>query len=53
MDKRNHAHVAEEEEHVRKKERRIDSDNEYVCIVDLTGSINDEENTWIIDSGAT
>ena len=53
MDKRHHACVAEEEEPVRKKERRIDLDGEYVCIATLTGSVNHEDNTWIIDSGAS
>ena len=53
MDKRHHAHVAEEEEPVRKEERRTNSDDEYVCIATLTGSVNHEDNTWLIDSGAS
>ena len=53
MDKRHHAHVVEEEEPVRKKERRTDSDDEYVCIAALTVSVNHEDNTWLIDSGAS
>ena len=36
MDKRHHAHVVEEEKPVRKKERRTDLDDEYVCIAALT-----------------
>ena len=43
MDKRHHAHVAEEEEPVRKKERRTNFNDEYVCIATLTGLVNHED----------
>ena len=53
MKKKHHAHVVEDDEPVRKIERREDSDDEYVCIATLTGSVNYGNNTWLIDSGAT
>ena len=36
MVKRHYAHVAKEEEPIRKKERRTDLDDEYVYIVAIT-----------------
>ena len=52
MNKRHHAHATEEEEPIRKKER-TDLNDEYVRIAALTGSVNHEDNTWLIDSGAS
>ena len=43
MDKRNHSHVADEEEPVRKKGVKIDLDDEYVCIATLTGLVNHKD----------
>ena len=53
MMKKHHAHVVEDDEPIRKKERREDLDDEYVCIAALIGSINYGNDTWLIDSGAT
>ena len=53
VNKKDHAHVTEDDELVRKKGRREDSDDEYVCIAALTRSVNYGNDTWLIDSGAT
>ena len=53
MKKKHYAHVVEDDEPVRKKERREDSYDEYVCIVALTRSVNYGNDTWLIDSDAT
>ena len=49
VNKRHHAHA--EEQPLRKKERRTNLDDEYVCIATLTSLVNHEDNTWIIDKG--
>ena len=51
--KRHHAHVAEDDEPVRKKERKDDSDEEYVLISALTRIVTHGSDTWLVDSGAS
>ena len=52
--KRHHAHVSEDDEPTNKRFRREndDSDEEYVLISTLIGTISHGSNDWIVDSGA-
>ena len=49
---RHHAHAAEDDEPSTKRNRQ-DSDEEYVLIFSLTGTIAHGSNDWIIYSGAS
>ena len=51
--KRHHAHATEDDERVQKKERKDDSDEEYVLISTLTGTVTHGSDTWLVDSGAS
>ena len=58
--KRHHAHLAEdedeeeeEEEGPRRKQAREEDAEEYVLFSVLFGSVTPEEDTWLIDSGAS
>ena len=53
--KRQHAHVAKDYEPTNKRFRREkdDSDEEYVLISALTGTISHGSNDWFVDSGAS
>ena len=55
--KRHHAHTVEDDEPTMKKfrEERVDSssDEEYVLILALTGTISHGSNDWIVYSGAS
>lgn len=50
--KRHHAHVAEDDEHVRKG-REDESDEEYTLITTLTGIVTHVNDTWLINSSAS
>ena len=50
--RRHHAHAAEDDEPSIKRIRQ-ESDEEYVPISALTGTISHGSNDWIIDSGAS
>jgi hypothetical protein len=51
--KRHHVHIVEDDELVFKRERKEDSDEEYVLVAALTNSINYDDETWLLDSGAS
>jgi hypothetical protein len=51
--KRHHAHIVEDDEHIFKRERKEDSDEEYVLVAVLTNSVNYDDETWLVDSGAS
>ena len=55
--RRHHAHVAEDDQPSTKRIKQESddslSDEEYVLIFALTGTITDGSNDWIIDSGAS
>jgi hypothetical protein len=51
--KRHHAHIVEDDELVFKRERKEDSDEEYVLVAVLTNSVNYYDETWLVDSGAS
>ena len=54
--KRNHAHIAEdedEEERPRKRQIRGEDVDEYVLFSAFYGSVTPREDTWLIDSGAS
>ena len=51
--KRHHANVAKDEELVQKRERNNDSDDEYILISALTGTVTYGNDTWLVDSGAS
>ena len=51
--KRHHVNAAEDEEPVQKKERNNDSDDEYVLISALTGTITHGNDRSLVDSGAS
>ena len=48
--RRHHAHAAEDDEPSTKRIRK-ESDEEYVLIAALTGTISHGSNDWLIDSG--
>ena len=52
---RHRAHIAEDDEATNKrfKREKNDSDEEYVLISTLTGTISHGSNDWIVDSGAS
>ena len=50
--RRHHAHAAKDDEPSTKRNRQ-DSDEEYVLISALTGTITHGSNDWLIDSGAS
>ena len=50
--RRHHAHAAEDDEPSTKRTRQ-DSDEEFVLISSLIGTITHGSNDWIIDSGAS
>ena len=52
--KRHHAHTAEGDEPASKRTREdSSSDEEYVLILALTGTITHGSNDWLVDSGAS
>ena len=55
--RRHHAHAAEDDEASTKRSRQVSddslSDEEYVLISALTGTITHGSNDWLIDSGAS
>ena len=51
--KRHHANAAEDEEPIQKKERNNDSNDEYILISTLTGTVTHGNDIWLIDSGAS
>jgi hypothetical protein len=51
--KRHHAHIVEVDEPVFKRERKEDSDEEYVLVAALTNSVNYDDETWLVDSVAS
>ena len=51
--KRHQAHIVEDDEPVFKRERKEDSDEEYVLMATLTNSINYDDEAWLVDSGAS
>ena len=51
--KRHHANAIENEEHVQKKERNDNSDDEYVLISALIGTVTHGNDTWLVDGGAS
>ena len=55
--KRNHAHTTEDDEHPKKRIKHesddSSSDEEYVLISALTGTVIHGSNDWLIDSGAS
>ena len=51
--KRHHANDVEYEEPIQKKERNNESDEEYVLISTLIGTITHGNDTWLVDSGAS
>ena len=51
--KRHYANAVEDEEPVQKKERTNDSDDEYILISVLTGTVTHGNDTWLVDSGAS
>jgi hypothetical protein len=51
--KRHHAHIVEDDEPVFKGERKEDSDEEYILVATLTNSVNYDDETWLVDSGAS
>ena len=53
--KRHHAHIAKDDEPIKKifKREKDDSDEEYVLISTLTGTISHGSNDWLVDSGAS
>ena len=50
--KRHHANAAKDEEPVQKREMNNDSDDEYILISALTGTVTHGNDTWLVDSGA-
>ena len=54
-EKKTHAHTAEDNEPTNKrfKREKDDSDEEYVLISTLTGTISHGSNDWLVDSGAS
>ena len=50
--RRHHAHAAEDDEPSTKRNKQV-SDEEYVMISTLTGTITHGSNDWLIDSGAS
>ena len=54
-ERRNHAHIAEDDEPTNKRFRREkdDLDEQYVLISALTGTISHESSDWLVDSGAS
>ena len=52
---RHHAHVSKDDEPTNKifKREKDDSDEEYVLISALTGTITHGSNDWLVDSGAS
>jgi hypothetical protein len=51
--KRHHAHIVEDDELVFKRERKEDSDEEYVLVADLTNSVNYDDEAWLVHNGAS
>ena len=51
--KRHHANVVEDEGPSQKKERNDNSDNEYSLISTLTGTVTHDNDTWLVDNGAS
>ena len=51
--RRHHSHVTEDDEPTNKgfKREKVYSDEEYVLISELTGSISHRRNDWLVDSG--
>ena len=52
-DKRYHAQIAEDDEHVVKRDRKEDSDEEHVMVEALTSLVNYGNEIWLVDSGAS
>ena len=52
--KRHHAHTAEDDEPINKRTREdSSSDEEYVLISSLIGTVTHGSNDWLVDSGAS
>lgn len=51
--KRHHANTTEDEEPIQKRERNNDSDDKYILISSLTGTITHVNDTWLVYSGAS
>lgn len=51
--KRHHANAAKDEEPVQKRERNNDSDDEYMLISVLIGTVTHANDTWLVDNGAS
>ena len=51
--KRHYANAAEDEGPSQKKERNDNSDNEYSLISALTGTVTHDNDTWLVDNGAS
>ena len=51
--KRHHANTAKDDEPIQKREINDDSDDEYVLISALIGTITLGNDTWLVDSGAS
>ena len=53
INKRYHTNAAKDDEPIQKKERKDDSDEEYVLISALTRIVTHRSDTWLVDSGAS
>ena len=51
--KRRHPNATEDEGPSQKKERNDNLDNEYSLISALTGTVTHDNDTWLVDSGAS
>lgn len=51
--KRHHANAAEDEEPSQKKERNNNSEDEYSLISAVIGTVNHDNDTWLVNSGAS